>query len=155
MLFLADSSESTAVSLFDSLPAEGVTYTTTTSLSDMFSITATEGKNVVIDANEKSYNGKDYALRVKLGGTGSLDNRNIAITVTGASKITVVGMSSSKENDRNACILDASGNKVGESQLFLGASIGGYEYSVTEAGTYYFVSEDSGINVYDIIVEAA
>ena len=62
-------------------------------------------------------------------------------------------MSGSSSEDRNGVILDASGNQVGSEQLFLGASIGGYSYTVTEAGTYYFVSLNKGINVYGIIVD--
>jgi hypothetical protein len=123
-------------------------------------IYAESGKEVVVDANNKSLDGMDFTHRLKLGGSGGFDesgmpvNRVLAFNVSGNTKITVAAMSSSSSADRVLNI--AAGSKevlIGEFPA-LGASLtqGVYEYK-GEATTIYMFSPSSGVNIYYIKAE--
>lgn len=133
-------------------------YTTAYVVNDSFSIIGGEGKKVTIDSNSKHYNGVDYTQRIKLGGTGNTSVRCIAITTTGAAKITVLGVASNGDANRAGELAAADGTVIG-SFTYAGTvsdgdnNVAAGVFNVTEAGTYYFYSTDSGINVYGVIVE--
>jgi len=122
-----------------------------------FTIVGTADAAVTVDSNsKKSDSGLEFTQRIKLGGSGSLEYRHISFTTAGAAKITVYAMSSSSSEDRPLLLLNAEGTELGRGTT-LGkvdeSTIPVITFDVTEAGTYYLLSEKSGINVYYISVE--
>ncbi len=122
-------------------------------VENVVTILATESKKVTVDGSKKSIDGFDFTQRIKLGGTIASDARAIKLDLAGPSKIIVYAMSSSSSTDRNLILQDSTGATVG-TQVALGASLAKLEYSVTAAGTYLLGSENSGINIYGIIITA-
>ena len=118
-----------------------------------FTINATESKSVVIDASSKSADNFSFTQRLKFGGTGSVEARNIAYTATGAATMTVYAMSSSSSADRDLVLDNGSGTV--STQKALGASLTKLTYEISAAGTYYLYSANSGINIYYVAVEYA
>lgn len=133
--------------------------TTATKTVEGLTIYAAATAAVDVDANAKELDGLNFTHRIKLGGTGAWDaegkpvSRVLAIPVTGNSKITIMGMSSSSSADRELII--AAGKKETEIGRFpaLGASISKGEYNYTGAATtIYLFSPSSGVNIYYIKV---
>ena len=122
-----------------------------------FTIVGSADAAVTVDSNnKKSDSGLEFTQRIKLGGSGSLEVRNISFTTSGAAKITVYAMSSSSGEDRPLLLMNAEGTELGRG-IAPGkvdeSTIPAITYEVTEAGTYYIWSEKSGINVYYVSVE--
>ena len=131
-------------------------FTEITPLGD-FTVIATAEKNVTIDGNKKfSDSGLEFTQRLKLNGTGNVEGRAFSFTTTGAATITVYAMSGSSSADRPLLLLSADGTEVGRN-VALGEVtddiIPALTYEVTEAGTYYFASEKSGLNIYYVEVK--
>ncbi len=142
----------------DLLPAG--TYTSELKINDFVSILASADGNVVIEANSKSYGDKSFTNRVKLGGEGKVTHRSIKLTTMAAAKIVIYCMSSSSKADAvrtvalyNSTFVDKTSTPdavVGETASVPGDKLYMIEFNVTEAGTYYFASQASGLNVYGI-----
>ncbi len=133
---------------------DAATITEFTTYGD-FSVAASADKNVVIDDNKKTGdNGTEFSKRMKLGGSGSVELRNISFTTSGAATVNVYAMSSSSGEDRPLLLVGAEG-EVGRGTAY-GAPADGIipviTFEVTAAGTYYLWSEKSGINVYYVEV---
>lgn len=139
------------------------TITSETALADGISVLANSAKSVAIDANKKSVDGYSFTHRLKLSGAGSIDTRSIKIEAAGKAKITVYMMSSSSSDSRSVglYVADSSvtegnvGLKLidGTAQTVGGAALAKYEYTVTEAGTYYIAALSGGTNVYYVGME--
>ena len=116
---------------------------------------------LAIDANNKSIDGFDFTLRLKLGGTMKVEDgvvkAGIEIKTNGAAKIIVYAISSSSSDSTRtlqlATLVDGALVKLAETAGVDGAAIAKYELSVDAAGTYYLGSTKSGINLYYIAVE--
>ena len=123
-----------------------------------FTLIASSEKILVIDENNKSGdNGIIFTKRMKLGGAGSIETRNINFTTSGAATITVYAMSASSEEDRVLILADANSTELGRgTAVAAGTPVNGIlnaiTYEVSEAGTYYLWSEQRGINVYYVEV---
>jgi len=107
-----------------------------------------------IDANDKSIDGFEFTLRLKLGGklisSGEIA-KGVKLDIKGACTITVYGMASSgTATDRNLILVDSTLTTVGEPQNAPGSQINKLTFAATEAGTYYLGSDNSGINIYYI-----
>ena len=122
-----------------------------------FTIVGSAEAAVTVDGNsKKSDSGLEFTQRIKLGGSGSVENRHVSFTTAGAAKVTVYAMSSSSGEDRPLLLVNAEGV-----ELARGTALGKVEestipaitFEVAEAGTYYIFSEKSGINIYYISVE--
>lgn len=120
---------------------------------DGLTIAATADKKVTIDENNKSIDDFSFTSRMKMGGSGSADYRNLSFTVGANSTVTVYGMSANKDaTDRNLVIASGSfDNKVYDAPL-LGDQIYKVEQTIAEAGTVYVYSGNSGLNFYAIVV---
>lgn len=121
-----------------------------------FTIKATAEKKVTIDENSKSHDGVDYTQRIKLGGSGTADYRNITFSTEGACTITVIALSSSSGEDRELALFAADGTQIatGVAQgAPTDAKVSVITYTITEAGTFYIASLSGGINIYSIVVE--
>lgn len=137
------------------------TISATTTVEGL-TIYAIVGAEVIVDANDKTLDGFVFTHRLKLGGTGAFDaegnvaiSRVVAFNVTGNTKITVMGMSSSSSADRTLVI--AAGNKATEVGRFpaLGTSLTKGEFNYIGGPTTIFLfSTSSGINLYYIKAEA-
>jgi hypothetical protein len=122
---------------------------------DGLTIYAATGVTVDIDANSKTLDGFTFTNRLKFGGTGSFDadgkpvSRVLSFPVTGNTKITVMGMSSSSSADRELTIAAGTKETVVGKFPALGASISKGEYTYTGgATTIYVFSPSSGVNLY-------
>lgn len=130
---------------------------TDTNVVNGLTIYAAEGKKVVVDENNKSLDGVDYTHRLKLGGSGSFDengkpiSRVVAFEVSGSSKITVIGMSSSSSTDRELHLAANHKDSIFATFPALGTPIskGVYDYTGGPA-TIYLYSPSSGVNIYHI-----
>lgn len=144
------------------LPAS---MTSETAINDFISVTASSSSTVTVDGNNKTYtdpsnslNDRTYTHRLKLGGEGKATQRSIKMLTTGAAKIVIYCMSSSNSASRTAALYDSTFiDKTATPDAVVGATITvpgdqlyRYEFDVTEAGTYYFASQASGLNVYGI-----
>lgn len=148
--------DSTAVSpLSGTLTAETELVNNT---SGKIFITADATNTVVIESNGKTYGDKSFTHRIKLGGTGTVDYRTIGIEVKQGATIVIYAMASSGSASRDVQLLNADGtvatatatldgNAMGQVD---GAALHKVEYTVSKAGTYYFGSVASGLNVYGV-----
>ena len=118
---------------------------------------------LAIDANNKSIDGFDFTLRLKLGGTMKVEEgivkAGIEVVTNGPAKIILYAISSSSTDSTRtlqlAKLTDGALVKLAETAGVDGAAIAKYELTVDAAGTYYVGSTKSGINVYYIAVEEA
>ena len=137
--------------------------TTDAELVEGTGISASAG--LTVDENGKKIDGFEFTKRLKLGGTMKLDGEvvkaGIKIVVDGPSKVIVYGMaSSSSATGRTLHLATVADGKLvsvegSDSGEVGGAAIAKYEFAISEAGTYYLGSTDSGINLYYIAVEEA
>ncbi|MBP3577801.1 MAG: hypothetical protein J6K15_06795, partial [Lachnospiraceae bacterium] len=121
-----------------------------------FSVSANADKKVTIDENKKTGdNGIEFTKRLKLGGSGSLEARNVFFTTSGAATVTVYAMSSSSGEDRPLLFMSADGTELGRGTAYGAPAdniIPAITFEVSAAGTYYLWSEKSGINIYSVEV---
>ncbi|MGN1060826.1 MAG: hypothetical protein ACI4QN_03750 [Candidatus Coproplasma sp.] len=121
-------------------------------------ITAATDKTVVVEADAKTYGDNSFTHRIKLGGTGAVANRSIGIEVKQGATIVVYAISSSGSAARDVKLMNADGTTAtatgtldgGAMGQVDGAALHKVEYTVTAAGTYYFCSAASGLNVYGV-----
>lgn len=110
---------------------------------------------MTIESNSKTVDEVTYTMRLKLPGTMKVDSNYIKFDTEGPSKITVIAISGNGSEVRplkvsklvDGALVDVQSHDVP------GDAAGKYEYSVSEAGTYYLGSGKSGINLYYIEVE--
>lgn len=108
-----------------------------------------------IESNSKTVDEVTYTMRLKLPGTMKVDANYIKFDTEGPAKITVIAISGNGSEVRplkvsklvDGALVDVQSHDVP------GDAAGKYEYSVSEAGTYYLGSGKSGINLYYIEVE--
>ena len=132
-------------------------YTSQTTV-DGLTIEASSDKKVTIDGSEKTVDGVSYTQRLKFGGTGDANYRNLHFDVPGNCKITIVGAhASSSGDDRNLKIAAGSFNNVVDDNMKVVAKADPYAYVyhyTGEATTIYIYSANSGINLYAIYAES-
>lgn len=117
-------------------------------------IAAKSGYTVVVDANNKSCDGKNFTHRLKLGGAGSADARYLSFAVTGACSIDIYAISSSGSADRSLTVRSGSfsGSEVGTAAA-PGAAVTKTTINYSgSAATLYVYSPSGGVNIYDICV---
>lgn len=116
-------------------------------------ITAGTYEGLVLDAGSKRANSSTLSIEIAKAGGSS-----IALTTTGAAKITVSWSSTGSTNSSDLALYDASGNLVGTVQKADGTTAATAEFNVTAAGTYYIKSNGGsntgrGARVYSITIE--
>jgi hypothetical protein len=135
-------------------------YSTNTTVSNL-TISPKSGTPIAIDGNTKSIDDYTFSFRLKLGATGTIDDKEnhpylpssayVSFPVTGNSTITVYGMSSSSSSTRTLAITDGTVKLGGLTND--GTTIGKGEVTYTGGtGTIYLYSESSGFNIYLIKV---
>jgi pectate lyase len=120
--------------------------------ADGFKIIASADSMVSVDSNSKSYNGKNFKQRIKLGGTGTTTKRAIEFKTAGASTVTVYAMSSSSKEARKLQILDKDGKVVASLAELGGKNLASATFNIKEAGEYYLAGVSGGVNVYYVEV---
>mgnify|MGYP002672419056 FL=1 len=119
---------------------------------DGFKIVATSKKTVTVDKSAKDYKNISFTKRIKLGGAGSESARAIAFKTAGESKVKIYATSSDTDTSRLIKIIDKDGNDVTSTSKIPGSSLKSVSFRLDEAGEYYIVSEDGGINIYYVEV---
>ncbi|PHV69543.1 hypothetical protein CS063_15310 [Sporanaerobium hydrogeniformans] len=123
-----------------------------------FTIKATSGKKVDVDSSEQvsEYN-HYFNKRIKLGGTGAADYRNITFTTTDVAHVKVYALSSSSTADRELGIYDENDILIHTLIAYGQPSLEENKIAVETVtldtpGTYNIRSKSSGINVYYVSV---
>ena len=117
-----------------------------------FKIVATSKKTVTVDKSAKDYKNISFTKRIKLGGAGSESARAIAFKTAGESKVKIYATSSDTDTSRLIKIIDKNGNDVTSTSKIPGSSLKSVSFRLDEAGEYYIVSEEGGINIYYVEV---
>lgn len=143
----------------EEISALSSTITAETKINDYISITASADKSVSVDSNSKTYEDKSFTHRIKLGGEGTNVQRSLKlITAEDNARIIIYAMSSNTSESRTAALYDGTfvdknstpEAVVGNTINVPGDKLNKYEFTVEEAGTYYFASQSGGLNVYGI-----
>lgn len=143
----------------EEISALSSTITAETKINDYISITASADKSVSVDSSSKTYEDKSFTHRIKLGGEGTNVQRSLKlITAEDNARIIIYAMSSNKSESRTAALYDGTfvdknstpEAVVGNTINVPGDKLNKYEFTVEEAGTYYFASQSGGLNVYGI-----
>ena len=125
----------------EDISALSSTITAETKINDYISITASADKSVSVDSNSKTYEDKSQRS-LKL------------ITAEDNARIIIYAMSSSSSESRTAALYDGTfvdknstpEAVVGNTINVPGDKLNKYEFTVEEAGTYYFASQSGGLN---------
>ncbi|MBQ5378997.1 MAG: InlB B-repeat-containing protein [Paludibacteraceae bacterium] len=128
------------------------TISSTTTVNGL-TIAASSSATVIIEGNNKTIDGHSFTHRLKLGGTGNKDYRNLQFNVTGACTIEVYATSSSTQagNERTLNVFSGSYGGTPITTLSIGLSPAKISYNYTGgATTIYLGSANSGINFYAI-----
>ena len=131
---------------------------TETKTVDGLTVAATSDKKVTIDENSKTFGEVSYTKRLKLGGTGAADSRNLSFKVTGPCTITVDFAHASGSGDARTLKLDAGAfGTAATSQSVDAGSLATltYNYEGTGEQTFFLYSANSGLNIYGITVKYA
>lgn len=126
--------------------------------TDGLTIMADGENTVVIDGNNKTIEGANNTYkctkRLKLGGTGNAEARNLNFEVSGPCTINVGLISSSSSADRTLNVATGTFDNVVASLQALGspAQEQSYKYEGNEPTTVYLYSPSSGVNIYYIEV---
>ena len=126
-------------------------FTSNINVDDVFTLLASSDKKMTIANESVTVDGKTYTKVLKLEGKGNTSYRSIKMELTGAATIKVIAKNNST-SERKLGLL----NKDGEAIQSYAAPTGNANvltFTVSNAGTYYISSLNSGINVYGIIIE--
>ena len=119
---------------------------------NMFKFIAAADKNIVIDGNNKTFTVADgteieAAQRIKMGGTGSYNERAIQFKTAEAGQVYVYAMSSKNGEARALAISDGTDVQTGEP---VSDTVAVTVFTVEANKTYSLYSSNSGINIYYI-----
>ncbi|MDO5339188.1 MAG: silent information regulator protein Sir2 [Eubacteriales bacterium] len=119
---------------------------------DGLKIVATSKKTVTVDKSAKDYKNISFTKRIKLSGAGNESARAISFKTAGESKVKIYATSSDTDTSRLIKIIDKDGNDVTSTAKIPGSSLKSVSFRLDEAGEYYIVSEDGGVNIYYVEV---
>ena len=123
-----------------------------TTVVDNLELVATSGKKLSVDQNSKTLGRFSFSKRLKFGGTGAIDSRNVHFKVAPNRRITVYGMSSGSEERTLNIDIPMYGKTV--STLVAGSTLDKviYDYTGETEANVYIYSNNSGFNIYGIVV---
>lgn len=132
-----------------------------TKIDEVFSIYATSEKGVTIEAltgenaERTASDGEVFNNRIKLNGSGKIEQRSVHFITKGKAKVTVYTNSSSKTDARVLAVVNIKdGSVIAELTAPAdGTEAGVVSCTVPTAGEYAIFSKGSGINLYQIVVE--
>lgn len=135
------------------------TLTSNKALEDDFTIKATEEKPVEIskqsaDAPNSIATGEVFTQRIKIGGAGNADYRNVSFPAKAGQKVTVYSKSGSKTEDRVVALCSEDGTELGTTvaPAYPGEIAAGV-FSISADGNYYLTSKKSTVYIYEIVIE--
>ena len=119
----------------------------------------TTGMTLEVTEEPKAMGCISFSARFKLGGTMKYQNgevyRGVKIVTNGPATIVVYAISGSSTTTRALRLVTLEGDTlvdVATNDGVVGTDIGRYEFAVSEEGTYYLGSTNSGINLYYIAI---
>ncbi|MDE6105240.1 MAG: bacterial Ig-like domain-containing protein [Clostridia bacterium] len=117
---------------------------------------STDGSNLAVQTTNNqgsSVTGLDktFSKRLDLAGTSKPDCRSIKLNLVKKAAITVVAASNSGGNARTLALFNEEFMPIDES--FEADKIAMHTFEVSEAGTYFLGSMNSGMSVYYILIE--
>ena len=117
---------------------------------------STDGSNLAVQTTNSQGSSvvgldKSFSKRLDLAGTSKPDCRNIKLNLVGKAAITVVAASNSGGNARTLALFNEEFMPIDEG--FETDKIAMYTFEVSEAGTYFLGSMNSGMSVYYILIE--
>ena len=139
--------------LWDFSTWDAASFTETTTI-DGLTIAATSEATVAVDVNSKNFS-REFTKRLKLGGSGKAESRNISFDVSGRSLITVLFMNSGDATDRAMLLAKNEFSNIvkttpvgptKDNHAFLT-----YYHKGGDA-KYYLYSKTGGLNIYAIYV---
>ena len=112
-------------------------------------VMATASKNVVVDANNKTYGELTFTKRMKLGGKGNTTERSFKIEANSKGTVTLYAITgSSSDLGRKLVFADATGTEIKTSEG-LPNVVTEVVFDIPSKGTYY-VYGTAAVNVYYI-----
>ncbi|MCD8205818.1 MAG: Ig-like domain-containing protein, partial [Clostridia bacterium] len=98
--------------------------------------------------------GGDYSYAISLGGGGKQDYRNFEIETVGDATITVYVQSTNPGVDRTIAFYSVEDGvfTMEDSETAPGAAVAAVTFEASGAGTYYLLSTNSGIYIYEIVI---
>ncbi len=124
---------------------------------DGLTIAASADAVVTIDGNKKTVDDVAYTQRLKFGGTGNAEARNISFEVAGPCTIEAVlcSASGSEERTLNICAGAYDAENVMTTMAAPAGAPVKTSYAYTgEATTIYMASAKSGVNLYAVYVSS-
>lgn len=139
---------------FSSTAFKSLGTISSTKTIDGLTIAATSSKTVVIDSHSATCDGISFINRLKFGGTGASDARNVNFTVSGACTIEIYACSANSSETRTLKVDYGNfGSTNGYSQSVSGTITKvTANYDGTSSKKVYIYSGNSGINLYGIRV---
>ncbi len=116
-------------------------------------VLATSSKTVKVESSEGIANedGKVYAKKLNLSGTGAADKRAVKVVLPHSAEVTVWALSGSDKDVRTLRVMKDGTDEVATIDVAVkGTSVINGATLSLDAGTYYIWSKSSGINIYDI-----
>ena len=107
-------------------------------------------KGSIIEKNSKTIDGKNCSYRFNTQGTATTKQASVKFTTSKAAKVTVYWCAGG--DGRNIKLFNEKGNIKETSQKSIKNSLYKDEFEITEAGTYYIGSINSGNYIYGITV---
>lgn len=123
-----------------------------TQVGDFTIIPATDSdsasKPLVVDGSKKTGPTTQikYTKRLKTGANGSYTNRAIRFDTTDATVLYVDCASANSKESRIGKVVDSENNTIVSCEI--APNLAYYKFLIPEAGSYAFVSEGGGINIY-------
>ena len=111
----------------------------------------TNGKNTIIDDNNKTINGLDFGTRISLKTLGSSSHNCIKFTTTGAAKLVIYG-SSSQDIGKYIFISKDASTVYNNYKVLATKTNQVFEFALPEAGDYYILA-DNAAYIFLVAVE--
>ena len=129
----------------------------TQNLAPGVKVVQTAEKAVTLISSSKSKDGIDFTHAIGLGGKINADSRYIEMKVNGPCTIKMYAVSKTTSSATTMMMFNSLADvtetgAITTAQIASGSALSVIEFTITEAGTYYFGSKTGGINVYGIYV---
>ena len=108
------------------------------------------GPNTTVEIKKGASDGIDFPTRFKLNGAGSLTNRFFEVYMPNKGTLVIYYETGSVGSERIMNMMDSTGVVV--HSFATSTSIAKEVIEVEEAGTYYFASQASGMNIWGCIL---
>ena len=120
-------------------------------------VVQTAEKAVTLITSSKGKDGIDFTHAIGLGGKINADSRYIELTVAAPCTVKMYAVSKTTSSETTMMMFNSLqvvtiDGAISTATIASGSGLSVIEFTITEAGTYYFGSQSGGINVYGIYV---